>query len=103
MSFANGAENVSLQVVRRPWSRSAITGELRFRSPRGVTVCSLLLRHLFATEMLKDGAKLEVVSRILGHSSIKVTVDVYRHVTTGEMHEEVERHGLGRRKSTGKR
>jgi site-specific recombinase XerD len=56
------------------------------------------LRHLFATEMLKNGAKLEVVSKILGHSSIKVTVDVYRSIGTGEMHEEIEKHGLVARK-----
>jgi site-specific recombinase XerD len=38
--------------------------------------------------MLKAGAKLEVVGRILGHASIGVTADIYRHVRTGEMHEE---------------
>ncbi|MFC1914223.1 tyrosine-type recombinase/integrase [Chloroflexota bacterium] len=31
------------------------------------------LRHLYATEMLRKGAKLEVVGRILGHSSIVIT------------------------------
>lgn len=46
------------------------------------------LRHFYATEMLKKGAKLEVVGRILGHASIGVTADIYRHVRTGEMHEE---------------
>jgi integrase/recombinase XerD len=46
------------------------------------------LRHLYATEMLRRGAKLEVVGRILGHSSIGITADVYRHIRTGEMHEE---------------
>jgi integrase/recombinase XerD len=46
------------------------------------------LRHFYATEMLKAGAKLEVVGRILGHASIGVTADIYRHVRTGEMHEE---------------
>ena len=49
------------------------------------------LRHLYATEMLKNGAKLEVVGRILGHSSIGITADVYRHVRTGEMHDEARR------------
>jgi site-specific recombinase XerD len=49
------------------------------------------LRHLYATEMLRNGAKLEVVGRILGHSSIGITADVYRHVRTGEMHEEHRR------------
>jgi site-specific recombinase XerD len=51
------------------------------------------LRHYFATEMLKGGAKLEVVGRILGHSSIGITADIYRFVETGEMHEAVERFG----------
>jgi site-specific recombinase XerD len=37
------------------------------------------------------GAKLEVVGRILGHSSIGITADIYRHVRRGEMREEHER------------
>lgn len=49
------------------------------------------LRHFYATEMLRKGAKLEVVGRILGHASIGITVDIYRHVRTEEMHEEHER------------
>jgi integrase/recombinase XerD len=51
------------------------------------------LRHFYATEMLRRGAKLEVVGRILGHSGIGVTADIYRHVRTEEMHEAVERFG----------
>jgi site-specific recombinase XerD len=51
------------------------------------------LRHLFATTALKNGAKLEVVSRILGHASVGITGDVYRHVDLEEMREEVDRHG----------
>ena len=50
------------------------------------------LRHLYATEMLRNGAKLEVVGRILGHSSIGITADIYRHVRTGEMHDEARRY-----------
>lgn len=46
------------------------------------------LRHLYATEMLRSGAKLEVVGRILGHASIGITADIYRHVNRDEMHEE---------------
>ena len=51
------------------------------------------LRHLFATTALKNGAKLEVVSRILGHASVGITGDVYRHTDMAEMREEVDRHG----------
>lgn len=46
------------------------------------------LRHLYATHMLRGGAKLEVVARILGHASVGVTADIYRHVATAELHEE---------------
>jgi integrase/recombinase XerD len=46
------------------------------------------LRHFYATESLRKGAKLEVVGRILGHSSIGITADCYRHVRTEEMHSE---------------
>jgi integrase/recombinase XerD len=51
------------------------------------------LRHLFATTTLKNGAKLEVISRILGHASVGITGDVYRHTDMAEMREEVDRHG----------
>jgi integrase/recombinase XerD len=50
------------------------------------------LRHLFATESLKNGAKLEVVSRILGHASVGITGDIYRHVGKDEMLREVDLH-----------
>ena len=44
-----------------------------------------MLRHHFATKTLEQGAKLEVISRILGHSSVGITADIYRHVNRGEM------------------
>jgi integrase len=37
------------------------------------------LRHTAGSLMLDAGIRLEVVSRILGHSSIRVTADVYGH------------------------
>lgn len=45
------------------------------------------LRHFYATYTLQQGAKLEVVSRILGHASVGITADIYRHVMTGELHD----------------
>ena len=46
------------------------------------------LRHLYATHMLRGGAKLEIVSRILGHAGVGVTADIYRHVAMAEVHGE---------------
>jgi site-specific recombinase XerD len=45
------------------------------------------LRHFFATHNLRNGARLEVVSRILGHASIAVTADIYTHIDKEEIHE----------------
>jgi integrase len=38
------------------------------------------LRHSAASLMLAEGVPLQVVSDILGHSSIRITADVYGHV-----------------------
>lgn len=38
------------------------------------------LKHTFATRLLEKGANAKVVSDILGHSSIQVTLDIYSHV-----------------------
>jgi integrase/recombinase XerD len=46
------------------------------------------LRHYFATYALKNGAKLEVISRILGHASVGITGDVYRTVKQDEIRDE---------------
>ena len=37
------------------------------------------LRHTYATLLLMQGESLVYVSKQLGHSSIKITVDVYCH------------------------
>jgi integrase len=40
------------------------------------------LRHSAATVMLEAGVHLKAVSEILGHADIRVTADVYGHVST---------------------
>jgi integrase len=43
------------------------------------------LRHTAGTLMLRRGMKVEAVSKILGHSSITQTYDVYRHLLESEL------------------
>jgi integrase len=38
------------------------------------------LRHSAASLMLAQGVKIKVVSQVLGHSSIRMTADVYGHL-----------------------
>jgi integrase len=42
------------------------------------------LHHTAATLMLRRGVPVEVASRILGHSKVSVTLDIYRHVLESE-------------------
>jgi integrase len=37
------------------------------------------LRHLFATTMLTNNADLAAVSKLMGHSTVKMTADTYYH------------------------
>lgn len=39
------------------------------------------LRHTFATRCLECGIEMKIVSKVLGHSSIQITADLYTHVT----------------------
>ncbi len=43
------------------------------------------LRHTFATRCLECGIELKIVSKILGHSTIQITADLYTHVTNRAM------------------
>ena len=45
------------------------------------------LRHTFATFQLATGERPKVVQEILGHSSIKTTMDTYSHVIPGMQEE----------------
>jgi integrase len=48
-------------------------------------------RHSAASVMLAQGIPLEVVSEVLGHSSIYITKDVYGHLVEGAKREAAER------------
>ncbi|MEY4530071.1 MAG: hypothetical protein RLZZ156_792 [Deinococcota bacterium] len=47
------------------------------------------LRHTAGTLMLRRGMRIEVVSKILGHARISITLDVYRHVLESEIKAEM--------------
>ena len=53
-------------------------------------VTAHILRHSYASRLLKTGANLVQVQRLLGHSSLAVT-GIYMHVDQGELAEAVNR------------
>lgn len=49
------------------------------------------LRHAFASNALERGIGMKMVSDVLGHSSIKVTADIYTHVSQAHMAQEMQK------------
>ena len=60
------------------WSyRAAYDLVMRLRAQTGIDFDPHWLRHSAATRWLRDGVSVEVVSKLLGHSSVAITSSVY--------------------------
>src|ERR1019366_2004277 len=75
----------------KPDSISAAVSLLfrRLKLPRGARLHSL--RHTHTSHLLADGVPLPVVSARLGHSSVRVTAEIYSHMNHGQDDEAAER------------
>ena len=49
------------------------------------------LRHTFATRCIENGVQPKTLQKILGHSTLAVTMDLYVHVTDDHIFEEIEK------------
>ena len=49
------------------------------------------LRHTFATRCIENGVQPKTLQKILGHSTISVTMDLYVHVTDEQLFSEIEK------------
>lgn len=45
------------------------------------------LRHTFASELLRNGADIKTVSKVLGHKSVSTTLDIYVHKSDEDIDE----------------
>lgn len=69
--------------------RHGVFKRLKIPKPKGSSLH--LLRHTMASQMLDGGVPLPVVSQRLGHSSVRVTADIYSHAIHGQDDEAVRR------------
>lgn len=72
--FCHSLDTIDAQVAA--WTRRL---NYVFRAARITKAGSHRLRHTFATDLLTKGVSIELVSRWLGHSSVKITQDHYSH------------------------
>jgi len=56
----------------------------RLRRRTGIEFSPHWFRHTAATRLLRDGVPIEIVSTLLGHSSITTTLSIYGHLTAAD-------------------
>ena len=66
---------------------------IRLRARTGLDFDPHWFRHSAATRWLRDGVSVEVVSRLLGHSSVTTTSAIYGHLTIEDARAELEKAG----------
>ena len=76
------------------WSYPAVYDLVtRLRARTGVDFDPHWFRHSMATRLLRGGVSVEVVSRLLGHSSVTITLAIYGHLTAGDARVALEKAG----------
>jgi integrase/recombinase XerD len=65
----------------------------RLRRRTGINFDPHWWRHTAATRLLRDGVPIEIVSKLLGHTDITVTLDVYGHLTAEDARRVLEAAG----------
>jgi integrase/recombinase XerD len=81
--------------VGRPLRYQAVAQLVeRLRDRTGVFFTPHMLRHSRATELIRAGVPIEVVSKLLTHRSVATTSEVYVHLTVDDVRAELVRLGI---------
>jgi integrase/recombinase XerD len=86
--------NIFAEPRGQAWSYQAVYDlVLRLRARTGIDFDPRWTRHSAATRWLRDRVPIEVVSALLGHSSVAVTSSVYGHLTAKDARAALEKAG----------
>lgn len=80
-------------------SRNATRSLRKAARDAGLRTGSHVLRHTFATDLVRDGVPVRQVQELLGHASPMVTLATYSKVTAEDRRGAIERLGQSRRTS----
>lgn len=81
-----------IAIQGKPMEPRTITNHFK-RIVAGTTLASISfhsLRHSFATRCLECGISAATISSLLGHTSVKLTLDIYTNATLSEERRAVE-------------
>ncbi|HEX2896757.1 MAG TPA: tyrosine-type recombinase/integrase, partial [candidate division Zixibacteria bacterium] len=70
-------ENLGIRQVNRIVALAAKYAKIKNPNPRYANVTCHLIRHSFARHWKEVGGNIETLAKILGHSSVKTTWDMY--------------------------
>jgi site-specific recombinase XerD len=86
--------NIWAEPKGHAWSyQAAYDLVLRLRARTGIAFDPHWCRHSAATRWLRDGVPVEVVSTLLGHSSVTTTSAIYGHLTAEDARAALEKAG----------
>lgn len=87
--------NLWSEPVGRPLRYQAVAKLVaRLRGATGIVFTPHLLRHTRATELIRAGMPIEVVSKLLTHRSVATTSETYVHLTVDDVRAELVRTGV---------
>ena len=86
--------NIWAEPRGQAWSYPAVYDLVsRLRTRIGLDFDPHWFRHSAATRWLRDGVPVEIVSKLLGHSSVTVTSAIYGHLTAEDARAALEKAG----------
>ncbi len=75
--FHTDGKPISQNTIRNIWKRLLNRAKLEYRKIHTI-------RHTFASMLISNGESLAYVKDLMGHSSIKITCDIYGHILPSE-------------------
>lgn len=88
----NGFNNAMKNIVEAYNKRETMTSESEKRQPVLLPhISAHTFRHTGCTRMAEAGVDIKVLQKIMGHSDISITMDVYNHVYDDRIKNEIEK------------
>lgn len=81
-------------LIGKPWSYDSVDDLVRrTRTKVGFHFTPHMFRHTYSSRLLQAGARIEIVSALLGHADIQTTLAIYGHLKVDDLRAELDRVG----------